>query len=70
MLELSGDGELKVDRQGHPVHEMAGRISTAPEVLSRAMRSLKDDGYIDYNRECIEVVNALGLKKIAYIDVN
>jgi hypothetical protein len=32
------------------------------------MRSLKDDGYIDYNREFIEVVFPEGLKKIAFIE--
>jgi CRP/FNR family transcriptional regulator len=69
LLDISDDGKKLVDRQGYPVHEMAGRISTAPEVLSRAMRSLKDDGYIDYDREEIEIVNASGLKKIAYIEM-
>lgn len=68
MLELSDDGKQKVPRHGNPVHEMSGRISTAPEVLSRAMRSLKDDGYIEYNREFIDVVLPEGLKKIAYIE--
>jgi len=68
MLELSNYGEKAIMRDTNPIQSLSARISTGPEVISRAMNSIKQQGLIEYNRQTITVLKPLNLAKIAHID--
>lgn len=68
MLELSNYGQEEIHREQHPIQSLSARISTAPEVISRAMNSIKQQGYIEYNRQTIKILQPRNLAKIAHID--
>jgi CRP/FNR family transcriptional regulator len=70
LLELSKNGTETIQRDHHPIQMLSARISTAPEVISRAMRSIKLAGYIDYDRQIIKILQPNKLAKIAHIDTD
>jgi CRP-like cAMP-binding protein len=65
ILELSEDGDGTINRSFVTVQEMASRISTSPEVVSRAISFLSSRGFINSSRQQIEVVNAAALKELS-----
>ncbi|MBN2045430.1 MAG: Crp/Fnr family transcriptional regulator [Anaerolineales bacterium] len=69
LLELSRNGEEDIQRDHHPIQMLSARISTAPEVISRAMRSIKQQGCIDYNRQWIRINKPEELARIAHLGV-
>lgn len=68
LVELSNQDGNTILRVNHSTQELAERIGTVPEVLCRAMKSLKDRGLIDSNRIEIKVINKDILSKIACCD--
>ncbi len=68
LLELSPVDGNTIFRENHSTQELAERIGTVPEVLCRAMKSLKDRGLIDTSRFEIKVINKDILAKIANCD--
>ena len=64
LLELSNQGESIIIREKHTTSELAERIGTVPEVLCRAIKSLREQGLIDASRSEIKVNNANALSEI------
>ena len=67
LLDLSENGTEEILRDNHPIQMLSARISTAPEVISRAMRSIKQQGYIDFNRQVIQILKPEELARIAHL---
>jgi hypothetical protein len=67
LLDLSDNGSDEIQRDHHPIQMLSARISTAPEVISRAMRSIKQQGYIDFNRQVIRIIQPEELARIAHV---
>jgi CRP/FNR family transcriptional regulator len=65
ILKLSEDGDTTINRSFVTVQEMASRISTSPEVVSRTISFLSSRGFINSSRQQIEVVNAAALKELS-----
>jgi CRP/FNR family transcriptional regulator len=70
LLELSRNGTEPIQRDHHPIQMLSARISTVPEVISRALRSIKLSGYIDFDRHTIEVLQPNKLAKIAHLETD
>jgi CRP/FNR family transcriptional regulator len=68
LLELSRRGALPVERRDHPIRELAAHIGTVPELVSRSLRSLQDDGLVSSTRSQIGVVNVAGLAAVAGLE--
>lgn len=66
LLELSCAGEEEIDRGTYTIQELAARISTSPEVVSRTLSVLTASGYIDSNRQLLSVINPSALSRLAY----
>jgi CRP-like cAMP-binding protein len=67
LLDLSKNGTVNIERDQHPIQMLSARISTAPEVISRAMRSIKQQGYVDFDRQIIQVLKPEELARIAHL---
>jgi CRP/FNR family transcriptional regulator len=65
ILELSRDGEVEIKRPKVTIQQMASRISTSPEVVSRAISFLSSRGFITSSRQLIKVNNARALKELS-----
>ncbi len=70
LLDLSRYGALPIDRREHSIQEMAGRIATAPEVISRSLNSFKSSGMIITTRAVIEVRQPARLAELAQVGDN
>ena len=62
LLDLSDYGRRPIDRRACSISEMAARISTVPEAISRSLNLLKQQGIIRLSRTEIEV---LSVEKLA-----
>lgn len=67
LLELSANGTKAIDRRKHPVHQMAARIATVPEVFSRFLKVMRSNQDIRCSAATIEVIQPAHLQKIADI---
>jgi len=56
IYELSDNGSMPIDRQNVSISEMAARISTVPEAISRSLQFLRCQGIIRTNRTTITVL--------------
>ena len=68
LLELSHYGQDVIHRELNSIQSLSARISTSPEVISRAMSSIKQQGLIEYNRQTITILKPQNLAKIAHLD--
>jgi CRP/FNR family transcriptional regulator len=68
LLEFSHNGELEIDRRELRIQEIAARIFTSAEVVSRTISLLATRGMIDSDRQSIVVRDAGALAKLAYLD--
>ncbi len=68
LLDLSQCGQRPIDRREHPNHEMAARIATVPEALSRSLKTFKTNGDIVCTRLAITVQAPETLVQLAQID--
>lgn len=68
LLDLSSYGEKAIDRREYTNHEMAARISTVPEALSRSLQVFKKSGDIICTRAAISVRYPELLAQLAQID--
>jgi CRP-like cAMP-binding protein len=55
LLDLSQQGDKSIDRREHTNYELAARVGTVPEALSRSLRFFREQGYISGNRASLEV---------------
>lgn len=63
LLDLSRDGNQVIDRRRHPNAELAARIATVPEAVSRALQAFRKQGAISTSRATIHVVQAAELRR-------
>jgi CRP/FNR family transcriptional regulator len=68
LLEASNDGSEIILRSQHPIREIAARVVTSPEVVSRALNSFKNNQVVHCTRQRIEVLDAAWLQDLAQID--
>ncbi len=68
LLDLSDYGKKAIDRREYTNHEMAARISTVPEALSRSLQVFKKSGDIVCTRTSISVRCPEPLARLAQID--
>jgi CRP-like cAMP-binding protein len=68
LLDLSDGGRYPIQRRQHSIREMAGRISTVPEAISRSLKVLKERGAIDYTRGQIQILKPSDLADLAQIN--
>jgi CRP/FNR family transcriptional regulator len=67
LLELSSFGKKPILRREYPIRDLAAHIASVPEVISRSLKQLKEDGLIDYDRKEIALLDIDQLKALAQI---
>lgn len=67
LLDLSAYGRQPVDRREHSIRDLASRIATVPEAISRSLNSYKRDGLITCSRTLITVTQPAELASLAQI---
>ena len=67
LLELSQNGQQKIDRRRYPNHQLAAQISTVPEAFSRSLRVFRSGADIHTTDQTIEVLHPSRLLEIAQI---
>lgn len=67
LLQISANGTQPIDRRKHPVHQMAARIATVPEVFSRFLKVFRANQDIRCSASVIEVIKPAHLQEIADI---
>ncbi len=67
LLDLSDYGHHPIDRHARSINEMASRIATVPEAISRSLNLIKQKGSIRVSRMEIEVLSAEELATLAQV---
>jgi CRP-like cAMP-binding protein len=67
LLDLSDYGRRSIDRRHCSIEEMASRIATVPEAISRSLNAIKNAGAVRVNRTEIEVLSIEKLVELAQI---
>jgi CRP-like cAMP-binding protein len=67
LLDLSDNGQHPIDRKDHTNTEIAARIATVPEALSRSLQVFKKNGDIVCTRTSIIIKQPQTLEKFAQI---
>jgi CRP/FNR family transcriptional regulator len=67
LLDLSQYGRQTIQRREHTIYEMAARIATVPEAVSRSLKTFKKDGCIVSTRASITVRQPEALARAAQI---
>jgi CRP/FNR family transcriptional regulator, cyclic AMP receptor protein len=67
VLDLSQGGKVSINRRSHSNIEMATRVATTHEAISRSLKSLQDMGVITCTRSKIQVHNPEELAEVAQI---
>ena len=67
LLDLSRYGQQTIDRREHSIYEMAARVATTPEAISRSLKTFKQDGYIVSTRTSISICQPEALARAAQI---
>jgi CRP/FNR family transcriptional regulator len=65
IYEISQQGQQVINRREIPINEMAGRIASVPEAISRALNFLKCQGIIETTRTSIKVLKPDELARFA-----
>ncbi len=68
LLDLSNYGQISISRHEHSINEMASRIASVPEAISRSLNTFKAQGVITSNRTMIVVCSPEKLAGLAQID--
>jgi CRP/FNR family cyclic AMP-dependent transcriptional regulator len=67
LLDLSHYGQQTINRREHSIYEMAARVATTPEAISRSLQTFKKDGHVLSTRTSITVRQPQSLAKLAQI---
>lgn len=67
LLSLSNNGSIVINRRDHPIKDMSARIATVPEAISRSLKTLKQDEFIECTRAQITVLNVAALYDLALL---
>jgi CRP-like cAMP-binding protein len=70
ILDLSDGGRVAVDRRTCSIEEMARRIASVPEAISRSLRQLNDQGLVRVSRNEILVLLPEKLASLAQVGLN
>jgi CRP/FNR family transcriptional regulator len=70
LLEISDQGTLKINRKENPNYHLASRLSTVPEAFSRCLKTFRHQNMIVCDTHKIEILDPLGLKHIAKMDLD
>ena len=70
LLDLSHNGKQPIDRYAHSNQELAARIVTVPEALSRSLKAFKDEGHITSTRAHIRVRDPEMLARLAQLEAS
>jgi CRP-like cAMP-binding protein len=69
VLDISAAGTQPVDRRKCSIEEMARRISTVPEAISRSLNIMKAQALIRVSRSGIIVLQPLKLAELALLEI-
>jgi CRP/FNR family transcriptional regulator len=69
LLDLSQNGKQPVQRSEHSIQEMASRVASVPEAISRSLNLLKNDGVIESSRTVIYILQPDKLAEIAQMSL-
>jgi CRP/FNR family transcriptional regulator len=67
LLDLSQQGQKPINRRKHSNIEIAARVATVHEAISRSIKTLYEMGAITYSREEIVVVDKTRLAELAQV---
>jgi CRP-like cAMP-binding protein len=67
LIDLSQNGQIKIDRRRHPNHQLAAQIATVPEAFSRSLRIFRSNGDVSTTDQSIEVLRPAQLIEIAQV---
>lgn len=70
LLEISNQGQHKINRKENPNYHLASRISTVPEAFSRCLKTFRQQNMILSDTHRIEILDSDGLKRIAMMDLD
>lgn len=68
IYELSDEGRVSINRADISINEMAARISTVPEAISRSLNLLRCQGIIHTTRSQITVLKPDELARLAQVE--
>ena len=68
LLDLSNQGREPVNRYLHSNQEIAARVATVHEAVSRSIKTLQDRGSIRSSRDTIKVISVKRLAELAQLD--
>ncbi len=69
LLDISSGGKQPIDRRKCSIEEMARRIATVPEAISRSLNVIKNRGLIEVNRAAITVLLPQELAALAMLEI-
>jgi CRP/FNR family transcriptional regulator len=70
LLEISDQGEIKINRKENPNYHLAARLSTGPEAFSRCLKTFREQSMIQSDTHKIEIFDPAGLRRIAMLDLD
>lgn len=70
LLEISDQGTQKINRKENPNYHLASRLSTVPEAFSRCLKTFRHQNMIVCDTHKIEILDPIGLKHIAMMDLD
>ena len=70
LLEISDQGEMKINRKENPNYHLAARLSTGPEAFSRCLKTFQEQSMIQSDTHKIEILDPAGLRRIAMLDLD
>ena len=65
VLDLSQNGQVPIDRRQHDNTDLAARVASVPEAVSRCLKTLQVQGLITCTRARLSVLDAAGLDDLA-----
>lgn len=68
ILDISRGGKEPVNRRNCSIEEMASRIATVPEAISRSLNAMKSRGLIEVSRAAIIVLRPQELAALAMLE--
>lgn len=70
LLDLSQHGKRTINRRIHSNDDLASMAVTAPEAISRTLKSFQSHGYISFDRLTITLEQVEALEQLAHGGVN
>jgi CRP-like cAMP-binding protein len=68
LLELSDNGRQPINRREYTIYEMAARVATVPEAISRSLSFYRDLGVIESSRTTIIITKLDELAQVKQIN--